>query len=197
MYTGKTEMTKLDMQRQIRGRLYDLIADLDRNEQTKQNAQQMREALKQVKTQRLLKELRDPSSALSKSIPEDILAQHENGKAYLDIIGMLREKKNTGPSSTNPINSLQGLVESITNELDLENGGQLDPSNIGDLLARITQSVQQKHEAGLLDANTLEQDAQTFLTTMESNPMFQQILSNPQVMSLVQNLDQSTDQAAP
>lgn len=190
------DSNKQDLYRQIRGRMYDLISDLEMNESTKVHAINIRSALKDVKTNRIIKVLRDTDSALSKAIPEDLLKTHVNGAAYVEILDMVRKDSPKKQVAGGQINSIESLVESITSELGLGEGESFDPSNMGNLLERISSSVMAKQQAGLLDEQTLERDAQAFLGAFQDSPMFKQLLNNPEMQSIIasaQNVDTSTE----
>lgn len=180
--------SKLDAFRQIRCRLYDLIEDLDRNEITKSNAAEMRAALKDVKTHHIVRTLRDLESPLSKSIPVDLLRQHENGRAHLEIIDMVRGSPAKKPGK---IDSVMSLVENITQNLSIDENS-IDQNNIADIMPQIMASIQQQFESGALDQEALKRDAEGFMANVQNMPAFAQLMSDPSIAALMsQDLGQA------
>lgn len=170
--------------RQLRSTLYDLIADLERNAETKVHATALREELRKVKTQRLYRTLRNRESALSKSIPEDVLERDQNGKAYLEIIREVRGT--TGPTGTGTgavsgtgleeFGALSTLAQSIQSELGSDIPESLDqftPQMLQDIVQRTASIMSRKHDNGELDMENLKGQIHALTAKMSDDPEFQ------------------------
>lgn len=174
----------MEFNRQLRSTLYDLISDLEKSEITKPHATNIRTALKEVKTPKLHRALRDPESTLSKSIPEDILKGDPNGQAYLEIIEEVRKtnkKKSTDSSSAlAEYGQLQSLAESIKDQLgdDVPQSiEQFTPDKLQTIIERTKTIMTAKYQSGELDINALQTQMQGLLSQLSTDPEFQQISS--------------------
>lgn len=167
-------MSASEFNRQLRGTLYDLISDLEKNSATKSHADAIRTALKDVKTNRLHRVLRDTESPLSKSIPMELLRSHPSGQEYVNIIEQVRPKQKDDTEEDFGI--LTSLAESIKNEL-----GDNVPQSMEELTPQMFQTVLQKtmsimdnkQKSGELDMGAIQAQAQKMMEQFKDNPEFQ------------------------
>lgn len=168
-------MSASEFNRQLRGTLYDLISDLEKNSATKEHADAIRTALKDVKTTRLHRVLRDTESPLSKSIPMDLLRSNPSGQEYVNIIEQVRPKKKQ-EDDMGDFGILTSLAESIKNEL-----GDNVPQSMEELTPQVFQTVIQKtmsimdnkQKSGELDMGAIQAQAQKMMDQFKDNPEFQ------------------------
>lgn len=162
----------MEVNRQLRSTLYDLIADLEKSEVTAHYAKEIRAALKEVKTTKLHRAIRDLESPLSKSIPMDLLRSDPNGSAYADIIEEFRPKKK--PESE--YNALTSLAESIKNELgdDVpESLEQLTPEVFQNVVQKTMAIMESKQASGEFDMASIQAQAQKMMSQFKDNPELQ------------------------
>lgn len=179
----------MEFNRQLRSTLYDLIADLEKSDVTKQHAVNIRAALKEVKTPKLHRALRDVDSALSKSIPEEILKEDPNGQAYLEILAEVRKgnKKKNGTSGndvTDEALAEYGQLSSLANSIKEQLGDdvpqsmeQFTPDKLQSIIEKTKTIMEAKYKNGELDVNTLQTQLQGLMTKLGTDPEFQAISS--------------------
>lgn len=177
----------MEFNRQLRGTLYDLIADLEKSDVTKSHAANIRAALKEIKTPKLHRALRDKDSDLSKSIPEELLKAEPNGQAYLEIIAEVRKgskKKTTGNNVTDEALSEYGQLTSLANSIKDQLGDdvpqsmdQFTPDKLQSIIEKTKTIMEAKYKNGELDVNTLQTQLQGLMTKLGTDPEFQAISS--------------------
>jgi hypothetical protein len=168
-------MSASEFNRQLRSTLYDLISDLEKNASTKHHATAMRSALKEVKTTKLHRVLRDEESMLSKSIPMDLLKSDPSGQEYVNIIEQVRPKK----KEEGEYGVLTSLAETIKNEIgDVpETMEQLTPEVFQSVIQKTMSIMDRKQKSGELDLSAIQAQAQKMMEQYKDNPEFQAAVS--------------------
>ena len=161
----------------------------------KKNKKDIKDLKKLKKLKNNIKEIKDDNYALSVKEAELEEEQKKAGLPDMDMMSGIFQNTGIGQLAKEIAEGIdfQSMVGETEGEPNMENVMQniMNPNNFMNLFQNINEKVKEKMDSGELSEEKLSSEAESMYGNFSDNPMFKNMMNNPELQKMQEEVDKS------